>query len=153
MLKQWGRWVWLWGQSIGCYPRESAIVGIWDQAPPFSWFRARQLTARGRSTHQSTGHRALCEFGSAMPNFIATINAVVGSLSEEQYLAVAVTYAMGLDREGREYSEEEKALALGISVAALRERLRRARIKVGRVVANATGRRVDSAHRQSLASA
>lgn len=95
----------------------------------------------------------MCEIGYVMPRFISTVNVAVGALSEEQYLAVCVWYAMGLDRNGKEYSAEEKALALEISEDALLERLRRARIKLANSLGKATDKRVDFGHRQSIVSA
>lgn len=145
LLKQWGRYLWLFGISVGCYPRESAIVGMWDQAPPFSWFRVRQLTARGRDSQQYGGHRILAERGMVMPSHLYAVHIAVCSLGEDQHIAILVKYGSGLSAEGREFSDDEKAKALGITVDAMEQRLKRARRKLAKTLVHATGKSVDSA--------
>lgn len=153
LLKQWGRWVWLYGESVGCYPSQSAHIGLVERAPPFSWFRVRQLTAKGRGTRACGSHRILGEYSRFMPDFIKRVNIAVHALPEGQYLAILVKYATGLDAFGREWPDEMRAIALEITEIALDERLRAARKKIARVLANTTGKAIHFRYRQISVSA
>lgn len=135
MLEDWGRWVEKHSDETG-YPSRAAIHGVVDVAGQFSWFRVRQFTAKGHSNLIFGGHRILCR---DMPERIRVINFMICRLSDEQYDAILARYALDLRDDGLRFSMMDKARALGITLVAFEERLRRARNRLGQILANATG--------------
>lgn len=145
-LKQWGRWVWLYGESVGCYPGQSASVDKIERSKPFSWFRVRQLTAKGAGTRACGSHKILSDHARVMPEFVKQLHTAVGSLPEGQYMAAIVEYATGLDMNGDEWPDELKAFVLEISVEAFHERLKQVRKKISKKLGNITRHGVQSVH-------
>lgn len=134
-LESWGHWLENHAQWTS-YPSQSAIAGVIDEDGKFDWFRVKQFTAKGHSCTIFGGHRILCY---EMPERIRLINLQVNRLSDEQYDAVLAQYGLGVRPDGLRFTQNDKARALGISVTALEERLRRAHANVGESIAKATG--------------
>lgn len=135
LLEDWGTWIERNADWTG-YPSQSAIFGVVDVGGEFNWFRVRQFTAMGQSNLIFGGHRVLCY---EMPERIRATNLMVGRLSDDQYDAVLARYALGVRDDGLKFTMEDKARALGITIVALEERLRRARARLLEILALATG--------------
>lgn len=134
-LESWGSWIENHANWTS-YPSRAAIAGVIDADGQFDWFRVRQFTASGHSDLIFGGHRILCY---EMPERIRLINLQINRLPDAQYDAVLAQYALGVRDDGLRFTREDKARALGISVSALGERLRRAHENVGENIAKATG--------------
>lgn len=135
MLEQWGRWVEDHAAEAG-YPSMAAIAGVIDWRGQFNWFRVKQLTANGHGDLIFGGHRILCV---DMPERVRQTNLMVNTLPSGQYDAVLAQYGLGVREDGLRFTSIEKARALGITVVALDERLRRARSHLANRLAKATG--------------
>ena len=135
MLEEWGRWIERHADHSG-YPSQAAIAGVIDHKNEWNWFRVRQLTAGGHSSLIFGGHRILCL---DMPERIRCTNLIINRLSSEQYDAVLARYGLGVMDDGQLFTNRERARALGISIDAFEERLRRARARIGDILAKATG--------------
>lgn len=137
LLKYWGSSRWRVG-LCGGFPGQSAITARVELYEPREWFQMKQLTANGRQNPYYGGHRILYDQAWTVSKRLLIVNAAVNALPEQQFRAVAVTYAVGY-MSTEDFSHKQKAEMLGISPDALSERLRRARKKIAIILANATG--------------
>lgn len=137
LLKYWGSSRWRVG-LCGGFPEQSSITTRVELYEPREWFQVKQVTASGRQNPYYGGHRILYDKAWNVSKRLLMINAAVNALPEPQFRVIAVTYAVGY-MSNEDFSHKQKAEMLGISPDALSERLRRARKKIGVMLAKATG--------------
>jgi hypothetical protein len=135
MLEEWGRWIEGHSDNVG-YPSQAAIAGVVDVSGEYSWFRVKQFTAKGHSSLIFGGHRVLCL---DMPERVRLTNLLIIKLPDAQYDAVLAEYGLGVKEDGTRFNRRDKARAIGITVVALEERLRRAHENISQSLAKATG--------------
>lgn len=143
LLKYWGNARWRVGRCGG-FASESPTAACIQIYEPRDWFQVGQLTASGRQRPHYGGHRVLYDQAWGVSKTLLMVNIAVCSLPEPQFQAIVVSYAIGYTF-GRDFSQKECAELLDITPDALQERLRRARKKLGQMLARATERDVNSA--------
>lgn len=137
LLKYWGSARWRVG-LCGGFPEQSAIASRVELYEPREWFQVKQITASGRQSRYFGGHRILYDDAWGPSRRLLMVNAAVNALPEAQFMAVVVSYAVGYVST-EDFSQKQLADMLSISPDALSERLRRARKKLARTLAKATG--------------
>lgn len=147
LLKYWGNARWRVG-LCGGFASESPTAACIQIYEPRDWFQVGQLTASGRQRPHYGGHRVLYDQAWGVSKTLVMVNMAVCALPEAQFQAVVVSYAIGYTC-ARDFSQKERADLLDITPDALQERLRRARKKLGQMLARATERDVNSSQRRN----
>lgn len=133
LLGRWAEWVY-YGCSSG-FQDHSPGYGVTEGFKADNWFRVKQYTARGKQTRACGGHVVLTSKGYGTPDDIRLVSNILYRLPDSQYLAICAWYGLVRTKAGDAYTDEQKANALGISLKALLERLRRGRKNFAQILA------------------